>query len=109
MKESIYHLLKGQFLISEYAFKNWVFIIFLSVLGLIMISSAHSADKKVHKIAKINNEVKELKSLFVEARSEVMKVKMESKMVRAMAGRELKQSEIPPYKIVVKKQQEKEK
>ena len=74
-----------------------------------MISSAHSADRKVHTIAKINNEVKELKSVFVEARSEVMKVKMESKMVQAMAGKELKQSEIPPYKIVVKKQQEKEK
>jgi len=108
LKQNIYHLLKGRFLISEHAFKNWVFIIFLSVLGLIMISSAHSADRKVHKIAKISNEVKELKSVFVETRSEVMKVKMESKMVQAMADRELKQSEIPPYKIVVK-QQEKEK
>ena len=57
MKSNIYNLLKGTFLVSDDAFKNWRFIIFLSVLALIMIASSHRADKKVYKIAQLNNEV----------------------------------------------------
>lgn len=104
MKAGIYHILKGRFLISDDAFKNWKFIIFLSLLAIVMISSAHSADRKVHKIAKINNEVKELRSEFVDVRSKLMKVKMESKVVLQMEAKGLKPSENPPQKIIISKQ-----
>ncbi len=106
MKAGIYHILKGRFLISDDAFKNWKFIIFLSLLAIVMISSAHSADRKVHKIAKINNEVKELRSEFVDVRSRLMKVKMESKVVAQMQAKGLKPSENPPQKIIISKQKE---
>src|SRR5690606_30466917 len=105
MKSSIYDILKGKFLINEDAFKNWRFIIFLSVLALIMISSAHSADRKVHRIAKINNEVKELRSEFVDARSRLMKKRMESRVVSLVEKRGLKPSTNPPQKIVITKQE----
>ena len=39
---------------------------FLSVLAVIMIASSHSADKKVYEIASLKEEVKELRSAFVE-------------------------------------------
>ena len=60
MKKNFYNILKGKFLVSDDAFRNWRFIIFLSALALIMIASSHRADKKVHRIAQLNNEVKEL-------------------------------------------------
>ena len=53
MKKSFYNVVKGKFLVSDDAFRNWRFIIFLSFLALIMIASSHSADKKVHKIAEL--------------------------------------------------------
>jgi len=106
MKSKIYDILKGKFLINEDAFKNWKFIIFLSVLALIMISSAHSAEKKVHQIAKLNNEVKELRSEFVDIRSKLMKVKMESKVVVQMEKKGLKPSTKPPHKILIVKEKE---
>ncbi|MGB0949444.1 MAG: FtsL-like putative cell division protein, partial [Marinirhabdus sp.] len=62
MKQNIYNILKGKFLINDGAFKNWQFIIFLSLLALVMIGSSHTADKKVHSIARLNNDVKQLKS-----------------------------------------------
>lgn len=101
MKNKIYNILKGKFLINEDAFKNWKFIIFLSLLALIMISSAHSADRKVHQIAKLNNEVKELRSEFVDMRSKLMKVKMESKVVAQMGKKGLNPSTNPPQKIII--------
>ncbi len=101
MKKSIYNILKGKFLISDDAFKNWRFIIFLSVLALVMIASSHRADKKVHRIAQLNNEVKEVKSEYVDVRMILMQAKMESKIIAAMAKRGLSPSETPPQKIII--------
>ncbi len=102
MKSGFYNIIKGKFLVSDDAFKNWRFIIFLSVLALVMIGSSHGADRKVHEIARLNNEVKELKSEYVDVRMQLMQSKMESKIIRAMENRGLFPSETPPQKIIIK-------
>ena len=102
MKKSIYDILKGKFLISDDSFKNWRVIIFISVLAIVMIASSHSADKKVHEIAQLNNEVKEWRSAFVEGRSKLMRLKMESSIIKKMAAKEISPSVVPPKKIRIK-------
>ena len=101
MKRNFYNLVKGKFLISDDSLKNWKFIIFLSVLALIMVASSHSADKKVHRIAQLNNEVKELKSQYVDVRMQLMQSRLESRIISAMANRGLAPSETPPQKILI--------
>ncbi len=105
MKRNIANILKGKFLVSDDAFKNWRFIIFLSFLALIMIGSSHTADKKVHSIARLNNDVKELKSEYLDIRKKVTQIKMESRITRSMADRGLVPSETPPQKISITKKQ----
>ncbi len=101
MKNNFYNILKGKFLVSDGAFKNWRFIIFLSVLALIMIASSHSADKKVHRIARLNDDVKELKSEYLDVRMILMQSKMESKIISALAEQGLQPSITPPKKILI--------
>lgn len=101
MRQKFYNIVKGKFLVSDDALKNWRFIIFLSLLALIMIASSHSADKKVHQIASLSNNVKELKSEYVDVRMKLMQSKMESKIIKAMANRGLAPSETPPQKIKI--------
>ena len=55
-----------EFLIKDDALKNWRMILFVSFLALLIISSGHLADRKIFKIAQLNNELKEMKSQFVE-------------------------------------------
>lgn len=105
MKKGIYNILRGTFLVSDDSFKNWRFIIFLSILALIMIASSHSADKKVYEIARLKEEVKELRSAFLDGRSRLMKLKMESNIVQKMKEKGLSPSEIPPKRIIVKSKQ----
>ncbi|MFT5230147.1 MAG: hypothetical protein ACI825_000015 [Planctomycetota bacterium] len=105
MKQGFYNIIKGKFLVSDDAFGNWRFIIFLSFLALIMIASSHLADKKVHRIAQLNNTVKELKSEYLDVRKQLTQVKMESKITAAMAQRGLRPSENPPQIIRITKQQ----
>jgi len=101
MKKEMYNILKANFLISNDAVKNWRFIVFCTLLAIIMIASSHSAERKVHNIAKLNTEVRELRSEFVDKRSALMKLKMESTITNKMAARGVKPSETPPYKIKI--------
>ena len=102
MKKGVYNILKANFLISNDAVKNWRFIVFCTLLAIVMIASSHSAERKVHTIAKLNNEVREMRSEFVEVRSALMKLKMESTLTAKMAARGVKPSETPPSKITIK-------
>lgn len=104
MKKRIYSILKGTFLISDDSFKNWRFILFISVLSIIMIASSHSADKKVYEIARLKNEVKEIRSTFLEGRTRLMRRKMESNVINIMKEKGISPSVIPPKKIKVKSQ-----
>lgn len=104
MKKNIYNILRGTFLVSDDSFKNWRFILFISGLALVMIASSHSADKKVYEIARLKNEVKEMRSAFVDGRSKLMKLKMESTVVKVMQEKGISPSVIPPKKIKVKTQ-----
>jgi len=82
VKKSIYGILRGTFLISDDSFKNWRVILFISGLAIIMIASAHSADKKVFEISRLSDEVKDLRSAFVDGRSKLMRLKMESTIIK---------------------------
>ncbi len=97
----MYNILKADFLISNDAVKNWRFIVFCTLLAIIMIACSHSAERKVHNIARLNTEVRELRSEFVDMRSALMKLKMESTITNKMAARGVKPSETPPYKIKI--------
>ena len=66
MKKTIYSILRGTYLVNAGAYKKWRLILFFSSLALIMIASSHSADGKVHHIAKLHEDVKALRSEYVE-------------------------------------------
>ena len=106
MKKGIVALLKGTFLVSGQAPKNWLFIIFASLLATIMIASSHSADRKVHEIAALNEQVKQLRSEFVEVRSKAQRLKLESTIRESVSEVGLLPAETPPVKIIVAKTQE---
>ncbi len=101
MKNGIVAILKGKFLVSGDAPKNWLFLIFASFLATVMIASSHSADRKVHRLAALNEEVKELRSEFVDMRSDVQRLKLESTIRLTVAEEGLLPSETPPKKIKV--------
>ena len=107
MKGGVFNLLKARFLVNEDATKNWRFILFIVVLAIIMIANSHQYDQKIFRIADLTNEVKELRSEFVDRRSELMKLRMESTVSEKMKSRGGVPSQVPPVKIKVKTTKEK--
>ena len=107
MKTGVYNILKARFLIDDDAIKSWRFIVFVIVLAIIMIANTQRYEQKVFKIVALTSEVKELRSEFVDRRSELMKLKMESTVSAKMVEKEIFPSTVPPVKIKVKKEKEK--
>lgn len=93
--------LNMEFLLKEDSIRNWRFIFVLSVLAMIMIESGHRADSKIFEIAQLNEEIKALKSQFVENRSSLMRLKMETKVVSVLEDKGVKPSDVPPIKIII--------
>ncbi|MCH1547376.1 MAG: S-adenosyl-methyltransferase [Flavobacteriaceae bacterium] len=102
MKNRIIELIRGSFLLNQNSSKNWSFIIFFSFLSLLMIYSSHSVDKKIYKIAQINENVKSLRSQFVDTRTILMKFKMESTVSNKLDDLRIISSANPPVKIIIK-------
>lgn len=101
IKDGIFNVLKGRFLTSDDSLGNWKFISFIVILMMLMIASAHSSDKKVMQVAKLNKEVKELRAHFVDLRSISMKMKLESSIRGKVLDMGLIPSETPPQVISV--------
>lgn len=109
MKNGVYSILKARFLINEEAnaARNWRFIVFLILLAIIMIANTQRYEQKVFKIIALTGEVKELRSEFVDRRSELMQLRMESTVSEKMEAKQILPSSVPPIKIKVKKEEEK--
>ena len=77
MKNGVYSILKARFLINESAnaAQNWRFIVFIIILAIIMIANTQLYEQKCFKIKDLTIEVKELRSEFVDRRSELMQLK----------------------------------
>ena len=99
--KSLRSILNIDFLVKEDALKNWRMILFLSALAVIMISSGHSADNKIFKIAALNTEIKALKSDFIEAKKQLLVLKKESTVTRLLADKGLRPATQHPIKITV--------
>ena len=101
MKKRLINLIRGSFLVDEKYISNWIYIFLFLILGLVMISSSHSIDKKVYEIAALNDEIKSLRSEFVDVRSSLMKSRMESSVNERLSQKGIISSKTPPVKIII--------
>ena len=101
MKNKLFNIMRGSFLVDEKSTSNWIYIFLFLILSLVMISSSHSVDQKVYKIASLNEEIKSLRSEFVDTRTRLMIYKMESSVKNRLFEQGIKSSKTPPVKIVI--------
>tara|TARA_B100000524_G_scaffold141760_1_gene71139 strand:- start:427 stop:753 length:327 start_codon:yes stop_codon:yes gene_type:complete len=107
LNQGFYNILKGRHLLDGNAYKKWGLIIFCSLLALVMIGSSHMVDSKVHQISRMNEEVKALRSIYVETRAQLMELKMESFVREKMKTDSLYPSQSSPIKILINSSKEK--
>ena len=103
MKGGVYGLLKAKYLVDEGSVKNWRFIVFLILVAMVLIANSHNYEQKVYRKTELNDEFKKLRSEFVDMRSQLMKLKMESTISKKMEPKGIYPASVPPKKIKVYK------
>lgn len=98
----VHNILKGRYLIDKDALKNWIFILFCTFLAMIMIASSHKAENKVHQIAELQKEERQLRSEFVDQRQQLMQMKMESTINDRLEDKGITILNKAPHKIIVR-------
>jgi hypothetical protein len=77
-------------------------IFFVLVLGLIYIGNTHYAEETVRKINVMQVEVEDLRADYTTLKADLMFSSKQSEVARKVKEFGLKESLIPPYKVVVK-------
>lgn len=106
MKDSVYGFLKAKYLVSKNSTGNWNVIVFLISISMVMIGNSHYFEQKLTKTARLQTDLKEYRSEFVDVRSRLMQLKMESTISKKMELIEVYPSSVPPVKIIVKRTEE---
>ncbi|HLV51057.1 MAG TPA: FtsL-like putative cell division protein [Flavobacterium sp.] len=101
------NIIKAKFLVEGQSLKNWLFIIYVVFWTLVLIANNHFYEEKMMRIKALTEQVKELRSEFVDKRSELMQLRMESNVSRQMEPLGVLPSSVPPKKIKVVVEKEK--
>jgi hypothetical protein len=99
---SVLNIFSGNFLSKDYVILQLPFILFLTLIGLAYIANGFFAEKSVRDISRLNTKLKELKSEYIISKSELMFMSNQSEVARSVVPFGLKESTVPPKKIVVK-------
>ena len=100
-------LLDGTLLADRMILDQLPFIAFLALLAMIYIGNRYHAEKVVRETTRLKKEIQELRAESISVSAELMYKSTKSQVLRAIRGKglDLKESRVPPKKIVVGKKE----
>ena len=101
LAESMKEVLDGRLLADTVLRRNMVFILFLTLLGILYIANGYNTEKLFMKKVALEKELSDLRFESVTTSSELMRISVPSEVERRVkeAGLDLVQSKEPPIQI----------
>ena len=81
---------------------SWNMILFISFLAILLVYSSHRVDRKVIRISKLNEELKDLRSRHIDMRTELTALSKPTKVAEELKSLGLSSSIEAPFKIEIK-------
>ncbi|MBK7028352.1 MAG: hypothetical protein IPH45_03700 [Bacteroidales bacterium] len=94
-------LLEGSFLTREKVIRQLPFLVIITLMGVFYIFNSNYADKLVIQINNTKKELKELRYNYINTKSKLMQGSRQSELVNRLASRGVKESMVPPRKIII--------
>lgn len=99
--KAISDTVKGKVLTGVFDEERAPFFFFLMFMTMVYIANGYYAEDTVRKINKMENELKELRSEYIYTKSDLMFKSKQSEVAKSVADLGIKESTVPPKKIVV--------
>jgi hypothetical protein len=103
--KSVASVVSGSFLSKEATLRNLPYVFFLSFVAVCYIAIGYNADDQVRKQNKLMNEINELRTQYIVIKDSLVIKSKQTEVARALARQNtgIRESVVPPIKIVVKK------
>ena|SRR3990170_1769112 len=101
VSKSLANIFSGSFLSKDNVVQSLPFIFFLTFIGILYIANGYYAERTVRDLYKVGNELKELRSEYITLKSDLNYKSKQSQVAQATEILGIKESTIPPTKIVV--------
>ncbi|MCK4569645.1 MAG: hypothetical protein KAT76_05090 [Bacteroidales bacterium] len=98
------NVLGGNFLRRESSIRLLPFFLFLAIITMFYIANTYYAEKKERDIQALRKSLKELRYEYITARSELMKQSQQSAVALKLKDIDIKESRVPPVKVIKKKE-----
>lgn len=103
--KSLSSIFSGSFLSRENVVSSIPYVFFLTLLGILYIANGYYSEKTVRELYKVGAELKELRSEYITTKSDLNFQSKQSQVAQATVSFGVKESIIPPSKIVVTKKE----
>ena len=78
---------------------SWNMILFIAFFAVLLVYSSHRVDRKVIRISKLNEELKDLRSKHIDMRAELTALSKPTKVAEKVESMDLSHSKEAPFKI----------
>jgi hypothetical protein len=92
--------LGGDYLTREWVIGNLPFLLYVTILAMIYIGNTYNTEKKFKDIERTKNELKELRYQYITTKAALMFRGRQSEISKEALKYGLKESMLPPYKIL---------
>lgn len=98
-------VLSGSMVSDRILFRNFGFILFLTLVTALYIGNRFHAEKITRELAKVGREVRDLRAESLATSAELIQLSRQSEVFRLVRakGLGLEELKVPPYKLVVDK------
>lgn len=100
------NILDGNFLTRERVIGLLPYLGFVTMLGVVLIFNTNYADKTIIEIGKTKRMNEELRYEYIVTKSKLMQLSRQSQLVKTVASTGLKESTVPPRKILIENEEE---
>jgi hypothetical protein len=94
-------ILEGSFLVREKVIGLLPFLVFLTGIGLLYIFNSNYANRTIITISKTKKQIEEQRFEYINTKSKLMQTTRQTAIAKRLQYSGLKESKIPPRKIVI--------
>ena len=101
VKRGFLSIISGGFLAGESTLSSLPFLLYVAFLGMLYIANGYYAHNRLKDLDSLDNSITELRTQYIIAKDKLMYLSKESELNKTTEGLGLKESVVPPGKIVV--------
>jgi hypothetical protein len=102
-KFKIRHILDGSIITQDKILQRWPYVIFLVCLAILLIANNYVSEKIIRETNSVKRELKELQTEHLATLSEYLRKNQQSEIAKRLEETGIKESVVPPKRIIIKK------